>query len=55
MDLNNFETYLHQYSKLQLIYCVISLCQIIQSYDKGLTLDEIKKDLDKYIIPEGMI
>jgi len=48
MNKLQFERWLDCLDKLQLIYCVIFLSQILQSYDRGLTLEEIQGDLDNY-------
>lgn len=48
MNKETFESWLDCLSELQLKYCIIFLSQILQSYDRGLSWNEIQKDLDEY-------
>ena len=48
MNKLQFENWLNVLTYQQLLYSIIFLSQILQSYDKGLSWDEIQKSLDEY-------
>ena len=48
MNKENMENWLDCLSKKQLVYSVIFTCQLLQSYDAGLSWDEIQESLDEY-------